>query len=289
MNFLKPELLTLPAVSVLILSAVSGCAVMSEDECRTADWHEQGYADGTNGKSSSLFEEYVSACQQYVFVDRSAYFRGRRDGAEVFCNPSKAYDMGLRGEELTDICNGTRNEHRFREKYERGYAVYDMDRQIREIDDALNEIDGYLRSGDFRGRIYDELSSDYRYLEQLRYSAESDYNRLRNSEGRSAHVRNYRSEMEKMPYYRSYTGARTVKENLQRANEELDRIRYDIDSVSRKMDRTESQSEFQKYKRERDCLRDEERKLRREIDRYLDSSNPEYYRSFSSDRHRCHR
>ena len=43
---------------------LSSCSVMSVEECKTADWKEVGYKDGSNGLSKQRFSEYISACKE---------------------------------------------------------------------------------------------------------------------------------------------------------------------------------------------------------------------------------
>ena len=60
-----------------VMSAmVTGCAVMSEEECRSTNWYERGYADGTKGVGSHfhsvhrilLFPIYVQCPQMPIIL-----------------------------------------------------------------------------------------------------------------------------------------------------------------------------------------------------------------------------
>ena len=49
----------LVTVSILLLA---GCTVMSQEECRTANWYEEGERDGLIYHTQPRFEHYVKAC-----------------------------------------------------------------------------------------------------------------------------------------------------------------------------------------------------------------------------------
>ncbi|WP_406041012.1 DUF2799 domain-containing protein [Succinimonas sp.] len=271
----------------LFLSGLQGCAVMSEEECYATNWYDKGYQDGTEGKGSGMLGEYVEACSKYVNVDRNSYNQGRRQGAEVFCDPSRAYNIGLQGYTLTDICRGTRYESEFVENYKAGYVVYDMGQQIEEIDRNLSDIRDLMDSGNFRGDTYDKLRSNYRYLEQLRYHAQDDYSKLSNANGRRVTVRNYRNEINRMPYPDAMRDARAMKDNIAKANREFDAIRRDMEEANRRMDRAEDDHEYNRYRKQWECLRHAEQRLKRKLDDYQHSYHPSRHPDLNSDRQSC--
>ena len=114
----------LNSVAAGLIITLSGCAIMSEEECYEANWGNVGYQDGVNGHASSRFNEYVSACAKYVNVDKAAYDAGRKQGADVFCTNDRAYQMGSANEGVTDICSISSNYHNFKTYYTRGINVY---------------------------------------------------------------------------------------------------------------------------------------------------------------------
>ena len=288
MNTLKLSRITAElALAGLLLSGISGCAVMSEEECYATNWYEKGYEDGTQGKASSMLGEYVSACSKYVSVDRSGYNQGRREGAEVFCNPSRAYDLGIQGYTLTDICRGTRNESEFIRKYQAGYVIYDMGKQVEEIDKKLEEVSELMSCGAYRGDVYDRLRSNYRYLEQLRYHAAEDYNKLSTANGRKVTVRNYRNEINRMPYPEALSDARTIRDNIAEADRELDKIRRDMDDARRKMDHAENDHDYKRYRKQWDCLKDADHRVRRKLEDSKHDYHPRRI-DFSKERKQCH-
>jgi len=60
--------------------ALSGCATLSAEECRTTDWNRLGYRDGVSG-SQSLVGKYTQECAASgAKVDEARYLEGWRDG-----------------------------------------------------------------------------------------------------------------------------------------------------------------------------------------------------------------
>jgi hypothetical protein len=274
------------ALAGLLLSGISGCAIMSEEECYATNWYEKGYQDGTQGKGSSILGEYVSACSKYVNVDRTGYNQGRREGAEVFCEPSRAFDLGIQGYTLTDICRGTRHESEFVSQYQAGHVIYDMGKQIEEIDKHLSEVSELMSSGAYRGDVYDRLRSDYRYLEQLRYHAENDYNKLRNANGRNVTVRNYRNEINRMPFPDALSDARVIRDNIAEADREIDRIRHDMDDIRRRMDKTSDDHLYHRLRKQWECLKNADHWVRRKLEESKHDYHPRRI-DFSRERKHC--
>jgi hypothetical protein len=70
-------------VPVLIL-LLSGCAAMSVDECRDADWYRVGFRDAMYGLQRQDYA-YESQCAPYaVTLDGARYAQGWREGKYEF-------------------------------------------------------------------------------------------------------------------------------------------------------------------------------------------------------------
>lgn len=67
--------------AVACAAALSGCATLSADDCRNADWYRIGDRDGVSG-SQSLLDQYQQMCSAHgVKVNDGRYLEGWRDGA----------------------------------------------------------------------------------------------------------------------------------------------------------------------------------------------------------------
>ena len=69
---------------VLLAAALSGCAGMSDTDCRSADWYAVGYRDARY-KLQSQDGIYAQQCERYgVKVDTARYSQGLREGRYDF-------------------------------------------------------------------------------------------------------------------------------------------------------------------------------------------------------------
>ncbi|MEP3264668.1 MAG: DUF2799 domain-containing protein [Hyphomicrobiales bacterium] len=59
------------------LLALSACATLNEDECKTVDWKQLGDIDGSQGHSSSRIAQHSKACEKHGLpVNVAAYNQG---------------------------------------------------------------------------------------------------------------------------------------------------------------------------------------------------------------------
>jgi hypothetical protein len=50
------------AAALAALSSLSGCASISADECRSANWQDIGIRDGANGQPEEYLIQHSTAC-----------------------------------------------------------------------------------------------------------------------------------------------------------------------------------------------------------------------------------
>jgi hypothetical protein len=68
------------AVAITLCALAGACASMSENQCRTANWHQQGEADGLIGQQARI-DQYAHQCRQYGIQPAEAeYLAGWSDG-----------------------------------------------------------------------------------------------------------------------------------------------------------------------------------------------------------------
>ncbi|MDH5546440.1 MAG: DUF2799 domain-containing protein [Gammaproteobacteria bacterium] len=99
-----------PKVVVFILSATlaSSCTLMTERECKNANWYSVGMKDGMDGAGLSRSLNYVEVCGKHqVSVDVNEYERGYKFGLMSFCTDDKARRAGEAGRTYNfEICDG---------------------------------------------------------------------------------------------------------------------------------------------------------------------------------------
>lgn len=112
---------------------LAGCASMSPEECRTADWRDQGMRDGQNGQPRAYLEEHREACGKVGIVpDAKQYEAGRAIGILRYCTPENGLNEGRQGRSYRNACPAAL-EPAFLERYKAGYRVYDAQRRVESL------------------------------------------------------------------------------------------------------------------------------------------------------------
>ena len=183
-----------PAIAVAgaLLSLLCGCAVMSEPECLTADWHAVGERDGRDGRPLAHFAKYYEACSQFgVYPDEDAYQDGRDLGLRVYCTEDGGYREGRIGTGYRGVCPVTLEPY-FLSGYNAGISVrttlqsvqridYEIDSRSEEIEGVKGEIDALESSSDAEAPEREGKSTDDRSKEMYRELGrlEGELDRLR--------------------------------------------------------------------------------------------------------------
>lgn len=138
------------SAAVCLLLLVAGCSSMSEKDCLSANWTDQGYRDGRNGQPLSRIEDHREACATVgVVPDRQQYLAGREVGIREYCTPANAVREGRLGRGYRNACP-MQLERNFLAYHELGYQVYrseqrldslnrEMQRKQRELDKEKND------------------------------------------------------------------------------------------------------------------------------------------------------
>jgi len=78
---MNPLRQTLPLLALSAAVVLAGCAAMSQEECRTADWGEQGMRDALDGYPRSRLADIREACAKAgVAPIESLYWNGWNAG-----------------------------------------------------------------------------------------------------------------------------------------------------------------------------------------------------------------
>ena len=127
-------------VCLPLLLSLAACATLSEEECRAGNWYGIGKEDGAAGRSANFLGQHAKACQDFgIAPDRKAWSAGRRDGLEVYCTPSRAFQEGRRGRELSPVCPTSKVALLERENT-RGLALHRVEREIKEVEREIRDI-----------------------------------------------------------------------------------------------------------------------------------------------------
>lgn len=136
---LPARLRTVPLLLVL-LTGLSACASLSEEECLAADWYAIGVEDGSRGADMSRIGAHRKACAEVgVAPDIALYEQGRARGLESFCTRERGYYQGERGQRYSGVCPA-HLEPQFMQGYLAGQEVYRTNQNIRRLEHELKKV-----------------------------------------------------------------------------------------------------------------------------------------------------
>ena len=112
---------------------LTGCAAMSEKECLTADWRDQGMKDALNGYDRSRLVDVREACAKAgVLPNEALYFDGWNRGIRQFCTPDNGARWGRQGRGYA----GSRPAElgtAFSDRYREGRRVWEAEQTLQSL------------------------------------------------------------------------------------------------------------------------------------------------------------
>jgi Protein of unknown function (DUF2799) len=169
-------------VFALSLAALqlTGCATLSENECRSADWQAIGYRDGANGYDAGRLASHTEACAEYsIDPDRREYEIGRFRGLEIFCTAQKGVQVGRQGSGYSGVCPAD-IEPAFLDGYDLGRRMYEVDQYLSRLRQDIDQTQRALDQKDppLKDSERDRLIYRLRDLERDYGRSESDLRQL---------------------------------------------------------------------------------------------------------------
>ena len=172
---------------------LSGCATMSEDQCRAGDWGGQGYRDGSQGLPMSRLEDHAKACGKHgVAPEETPYRSAREDGLRTYCRFERGFEEGRRGNDYHGVCR-PEEEAGFLPAYHDGQRLHTAESALEsaasELDSAVAWIDA--REGKLEakqrelredGKTDDEKALIRRRIEEVRGELREARRRARDAE-----------------------------------------------------------------------------------------------------------
>ena len=143
-------------VFLLMLTQLSACAVMTKQECLSADWQHVGYNVGLSGKVdiSKEFNRRAKTCAKHgSTANWQEFSAGHSDGIVQFCQLDNAVELGVKGARYA-INNEVCPDHYypdFREAFDAGYQLHVLNDRVNESSSAILSAESYIR--DYKKRI----------------------------------------------------------------------------------------------------------------------------------------
>ena len=131
------------SVVLALLLVLAGCATMSPEECKVADWRAIGEKDGSQGKSEQL-AGHLKSCQGVGIVpDNRLYRSGYQQGLKYYCQPQRILNLALQGNGDVSAC--PIGQQQFLTYYYRlGHDVYDAQNRIDELNSEQSRLEREL-------------------------------------------------------------------------------------------------------------------------------------------------
>lgn len=166
-----PRLGLAVALAALVVLA-SGCASMSEEQCKVADWHRVGLDDGAAGESPSRIASYSEDCAKAgVRPNPDAWRAGYAVGLQSFCTAHGGWRAGTAGaSDKGSRCTGLPRDAEYRRYFAAGMEVYRTEQRLKQSTDESRRLEREIgRSKDdaqvrsMRARLRD-LDREQAYL-----------------------------------------------------------------------------------------------------------------------------
>ena len=192
------------------LASLTGCGGMSANECELADWQAVGYEDGVQGRATDRFGDHRKSCAKHgVAPDFRAYQTGRKAGLREFCQPSRGYEVGVRGGAYHGVCPADL-EPAFLAAYNEGHTLYELESAVRTtssqiqrrktrmdaIESELTDVMADALTSDTSGEERAALLVKTKQLAEERITLESEVDELEiKLERRKEELEAYRAQM----------------------------------------------------------------------------------------------
>ncbi|TCM67529.1 uncharacterized protein DUF2799 [Acinetobacter calcoaceticus] len=163
---------------LLLLSSVSlmqGCAIMSKNECLSANWNLIGQNDGFNG-NGSLMQKRAQACIKHKTVlDNEAYVQGYKKGLKNYCNPQTIFDYALQGRGTYQSCP-MELQNNLRPYYNAANSFYIANKNLVALEDTMANAKSKMYDYDLKAETRKNYREKYDNAENKLGQAKREYN-----------------------------------------------------------------------------------------------------------------
>lgn len=132
---------------------LGGCATMSPDECRTADWYLVGEMDARSGRTPAHFANRDRDCREAGFpADQQSWREGWEFGLTAFCTAPQGFRFGHDGGRYEPICPSAL-EADFLLGYDIGREIYVLGDRVESLRGEIHGVDARLKEAAVDGSL----------------------------------------------------------------------------------------------------------------------------------------
>ncbi len=147
-----------------LIWGLAGCATMSQDECRAANWYEIGKKDASQGYALARLGEHRESCAEFgIAPSVEGYRAGYTHGLSFYCNANRGWTEGLNGQSYRNVCP-PEMERDFLLGYRAGQEIHDLEQQLDEIDHSMDRVEEKLDEPGLSDKRIQELRRELRNL-----------------------------------------------------------------------------------------------------------------------------
>jgi hypothetical protein len=150
---------------------IGGCETLSEDQCRTGDWNQIGYQDGSAGRARDVIAQHDKACAKVgIRPNANAWYAGYERGIPAYCTPQNGLEQGMRDASYQGVCP-PHLEPAFMARYSAGREVYKARRVVEQIDRDVSSLERELYAKDLKPERRAEIMNKLHYQRMTRLNA----------------------------------------------------------------------------------------------------------------------
>jgi hypothetical protein len=159
---------------VLSVIFLSGCATLSQEDCRRGDWFGLGVRDGLAGQTSSRLSDHVNACYEYgIAINNEAYFAGREQGLRDYCRIDNAFSVGLNGHPYQHVCPPA-IDGLFSRYHSAALTLYEHRTELDRLDREISSTESRLHDKKLSDKDRVRIRSDLRDLDHRHHHLRDD-------------------------------------------------------------------------------------------------------------------
>lgn len=165
-------------LKMLLLGSIvmlNGCAIMSKNDCLSANWGLIGQNDGYNCNGSFMQKRAQACIKHNTVLDITAYTNGYKKGLRNFCNPQTIFDYALQGKVNYQSCP-MEIQNNLRPYYKVANNFYVANKNLKSIEDTIVSAKSNMSKSDIKEETRKYYRERYNEASNKLGQVQRDYN-----------------------------------------------------------------------------------------------------------------